>query len=113
MRTALACRRSTKWSESASTTITTADPDNLVDTDNDDGSSDAIVNPIKASGEYTVEAWIVPGPGTQSGPARVVSNAPDPFSRNFMVGQGAYGNLPNDVFSMSTFIRIDLRKRIG
>ena len=63
------------------------------------GPATKVIDAAKASGEFTVEAWIVPAAGEQSGPARVVSNAPDAFARNFMVGQGAFGSLPNDVFS--------------
>ena len=34
-----------------------------------------------------------------SGPARIVSNSASASARNFMLGQGAYLSLPNDVFS--------------
>ena len=62
--------------------------------------SSKVTNAVAASGAFTVEAWIAPAVGTQSGPARIVENGPDPLARNFMLGQGAYGKLPNSVFSL-------------
>ncbi len=57
-----------------------------------------VVDAVQLSGEVTVEAWVVPAPGEQSGPARLVSNAPNSKNRNFMLGQGAYRQLPDDTF---------------
>ncbi len=58
-----------------------------------------VVDAVKASGAFTLEAWVASAAGTQSGPARLISNSPSPFDRNFLLGQGAYRNLPNNVFS--------------
>ncbi len=74
----------------ASTTISSA------------GAASKVIDAVKASGELTLEAWIVPAAGVQSGPARILSNSANPFGRNFLLGQGAYSNLPNDVFSLRT-----------
>ena len=53
-----------------------------------------IFNAAVASGELTVEAWIVPDSASQDGPARVVTLSSDPFSRNFTIGQD------NDTFEV-------------
>ena len=66
------------------------------------GAASKVIDAVKASGELTLEAWVVPAAGVQSGPARILSNSADPFGRNFLLGQGAYSNLPNDVFSLRT-----------
>ncbi len=39
------------------------------------------------TGEYTIEAWLVPAPGDQNGPARTVSYSTDTTNRNFTLGQ--------------------------
>ncbi len=58
--------------------------------------SDAVV----ASGEITLEAWVVPANTTQAGPARVVSVSGGSSSRNVTLGQGLYGGLPSTVFDV-------------
>lgn len=45
---------------------------------------------ITASGEFSVEAWVVPLNVTQDGPARIVTYSGDNDSRNFMLGQTTY-----------------------
>ena len=45
---------------------------------------------ITASGEYTVEAWVVPANVTQEGPARIISYAGSDAERNFTLGQIQY-----------------------
>ncbi len=45
---------------------------------------------IKATNEYAIEAWVVPGNVTQDGPARIVSYAGSSTTRNFMLGQTLY-----------------------
>ncbi len=45
---------------------------------------------IKASGEYSIEAWVVPANVTQDGPARIVSYSAGVAERNFMLGQTLY-----------------------
>ncbi len=55
---------------------------------------------VQATNAMTVEAWVRPANNTQSGPARIVSSAEDPFARNFMLGQGAYSNLPDDTYAV-------------
>lgn len=46
-----------------------------------------------ASNEFTIEAWLVPGNLTQSGPSRIISYSINTTNRNFMMGQvvGEYG----------------------
>ncbi len=63
------------------------------------GPATKVIDAVKASGEMTIEGWITPAPGEQSGPARIVSNAPSPNARNFMLGQGAWGSKPDDAFA--------------
>jgi hypothetical protein len=45
---------------------------------------------ITATGEYTVEAWVVPANVTQEGPARIISYAGSEAERNFTLGQIQY-----------------------
>jgi hypothetical protein len=45
---------------------------------------------IKVTGEYTVEAWVVPGNVAQEGPARIISYSASTVDRNFMLGQTLY-----------------------
>jgi hypothetical protein len=45
---------------------------------------------IKATGEYSIEAWIVPGNVTQEGPAGIVSYSAGTAARNFTLGQTLY-----------------------
>ncbi len=45
---------------------------------------------IKATGEYTVEAWVAPANVVQEGPARIVSYSAGTAARNFTLGQTQY-----------------------
>ncbi len=45
---------------------------------------------IKATGEYTIEAWVVPANVTQEGPARIISYSGGTTTRNFTLGQTLY-----------------------
>jgi hypothetical protein len=45
---------------------------------------------ITATGEYSVEAWVVPDNVTQDGPARIVSYSGGNDARNFTLGQTLY-----------------------
>ncbi len=45
---------------------------------------------IKATGEYSIEAWVVPANVTQEGPARIVSYSAGTQARNFTLGQTQY-----------------------
>jgi len=45
---------------------------------------------ITATGEYSVEAWVVPANVTQEGPARIVSYSGGNDIRNFTLGQSMY-----------------------
>jgi len=45
---------------------------------------------IKQSGEYSVEAWVVPANVTQDGPARIISYSASTTNRNFTLGQTLY-----------------------
>ncbi|MFA9564137.1 MAG: LamG domain-containing protein, partial [Acidimicrobiales bacterium] len=63
------------------------------------GAASKVTSAIKATNEMTVEAWVTPAAGEQTGPARLVASSPNPNARNFMLAQGAYSNLPDDVFA--------------
>ncbi len=45
---------------------------------------------IKTTGEFSVEAWVVPGNVTQEGPARIISYSAGTGARNFTLGQTQY-----------------------
>ncbi|HED15971.1 MAG TPA: LamG domain-containing protein [Gammaproteobacteria bacterium] len=45
---------------------------------------------IKLTGEYSVEAWVVPANVTQDGPARIISYSANITNRNFTLGQTLY-----------------------
>lgn len=45
---------------------------------------------MAGSGEYTVEAWVIPGNVTQEGPSRIISYSGGTDSSNFMLGQTLY-----------------------
>ena len=45
---------------------------------------------ITATGEYTIEAWVVPANVTQEGPARIISYSAGTSARNFTLGQTQY-----------------------
>ncbi|HHJ80166.1 MAG TPA: LamG domain-containing protein, partial [Candidatus Tenderia electrophaga] len=45
---------------------------------------------IKASGEYSIEAWVVPANVNQEGPARIISYSAGVNDRNFTLGQTLY-----------------------
>lgn len=54
------------------------------------GASRKLANLIRATGEYTIEAWTVPANVTQEGPARIVSYSGGTNARNFTLGQTRY-----------------------
>lgn len=45
---------------------------------------------ITATGEYSIEAWVIPANVTQEGPARIISYSGGVSSRNFTLGQTLY-----------------------
>ena len=45
---------------------------------------------IEATGEYSIEAWVVPGNTAQDGPARIVSYSGGDKARNFTLGQDKF-----------------------
>lgn len=47
-------------------------------------------NLIRATGEYSIEAWVAPGNVTQDGPSRIITYSGGVDSRNFMLGQTLY-----------------------
>lgn len=52
------------------------------------GFADKIIGSVMASNEITVEAWITPASGTQTGPARIVTISPNAMPpRNFSLQQ--------------------------
>lgn len=53
-------------------------------------SSAKLAQLISATGEMTVEAWLVPANVTQQGPAAIVSYAGSNTERNFTLGQSQY-----------------------
>lgn len=54
---------------------------------------------ITATGEYSIEAWVVPANVTQEGPARIISYSAGTTQRNFTLGQTQYNY---DFLSRST-----------
>ncbi len=59
--------------------------------------ADKLITACLASGELTVEAWIVPAAASQTGPARIVTLSGSSTARNFTLGQGPGGG-PGDAF---------------
>ncbi|PCJ47531.1 MAG: ATPase [Gammaproteobacteria bacterium] len=53
-------------------------------------TSRKLFNLMAGSGEYTIEAWVVPANVTQEGPARILSYSGGTTSRNFTLGQTLY-----------------------
>jgi hypothetical protein len=53
-------------------------------------SSKKLYDLITATGEFAVEAWVVPANVTQEGPARIISYSGGAESRNFTLGQTLY-----------------------
>ena len=47
-------------------------------------------NRIQRTGQYSIEAWVVPANVTQDGPARIVTYSGDGDNRNFTLGQTLY-----------------------
>lgn len=50
-------------------------------------ASSKLAKLIRATGEYSVEAWVVPANTTQEGPARIISYSGGSSARNFTLGQ--------------------------
>ncbi len=53
-------------------------------------SSRKLIEHIQATGEYSIEAWVVPGNVTQEGPAGIISYSGGTTTRNFTLGQVQY-----------------------
>ncbi len=53
-------------------------------------ASKKLADLIRATGEYSIEAWVVPANVTQEGPARIVSYSAGTGARNFTLGQTKY-----------------------
>ncbi|TVZ37489.1 concanavalin A-like lectin/glucanase superfamily protein [Alteromonadaceae bacterium 2753L.S.0a.02] len=53
-------------------------------------SSEKLYDLIRATGEYSIEAWVVPDNVTQDGPARIVTYSGGSEIRNFTLGQTLY-----------------------
>ena len=53
-------------------------------------SSAKLHNLITATGEYSIEAWVVPANVSQEGPARIISYSAGTTERNFTLGQTQY-----------------------
>ncbi len=54
------------------------------------GSSEKLYRLITASGEYSIETWLVPANVSQDGPARIISYTGGVENRNFTLGQTLY-----------------------
>ncbi|MCU7813826.1 MAG: LamG domain-containing protein [Candidatus Thiodiazotropha sp. (ex Rostrolucina anterorostrata)] len=54
------------------------------------GDSRKLAQLVQATGEYTIEAWVVPSNVTQEGPARIISYSAGTDVRNFTLGQTLY-----------------------
>jgi hypothetical protein len=54
------------------------------------GDSSKLAELIQATGEYSIEAWVVPANVTQEGPARIISYSAGANLRNFTLGQTMY-----------------------
>lgn len=52
--------------------------------------SSKLYDAITSTGEYSIEAWVVPANVSQEGPARIVSYSGSADSSNFMLGQTLY-----------------------
>ncbi|MBL8814681.1 MAG: DUF1549 domain-containing protein [Planctomyces sp.] len=52
-----------------------------------DGPATKVINAVKASKEFTLEAWLKPLDSRQAGPARIISLSSDPSNRNLTLGQ--------------------------
>ena len=64
------------------------------------GAASKVTNAVQASNQMTVEAWVTPASGNQSGPARIVTSTSSPLvDANFMLGQGAWGSLPSNAYA--------------
>ncbi len=53
-------------------------------------SSRKLYDLIRATGEYSIETWVVPANVTQEGPARILTYSGDQDNRNFTLGQTLY-----------------------
>lgn len=53
-------------------------------------ASRKLANLIRSTGEYSIEAWVVPANVTQEGPARIISYSAGTAARNFTLGQTRY-----------------------
>lgn len=53
-------------------------------------SSKKLFDLVAGSGEFTLEAWVIPGNVTQEGPARIMSYSGGTDRRNFTLGQTLY-----------------------
>lgn len=53
-------------------------------------NSKKIYDSITATGEFSIEAWVVPANVTQEGPARIISYSGGDTTRNFTLGQSLY-----------------------
>lgn len=51
------------------------------------GTAQKVVDRLMAANELSIEVWITPTDGFQSGPARLITLARDPIEHNFMLGQ--------------------------
>ena len=51
------------------------------------GPATRLIEAVRASGEFSIEAWLTPGSAAQGGPARIVSLSGNPSERNVTLGQ--------------------------
>jgi len=53
------------------------------------GAATKMIDAIKATNAFSIEAWVKPANNTQSGPARLVTLSNGSYDRNFTLGQDA------------------------
>lgn len=53
-------------------------------------TSKKLADQIRATGEYSIEAWVAPANVTQEGPARIITYSAGSEDRNFTLGQTLY-----------------------
>ncbi|MEM7131326.1 MAG: right-handed parallel beta-helix repeat-containing protein [Chloroflexota bacterium] len=57
-----------------------------------------LIDGCRSTNELSLLLWITPANSSQNGPARLISLSSDTTNRNFMIGQGLWGDLPTDLY---------------
>jgi glucose/arabinose dehydrogenase len=61
------------------------------------GAATKITNAVRATNEYTIEAWVSPDSARPTQPGWIAGVARDPNVRNSVLSQGFWGNAPTNV----------------